>query len=471
MSSDANEIVPHDSLEEDCFIDCGEYFMSSDPLSSLKEENNRFEDSDKAMSSGNDIEEIFLEEDDDSADIEEITSIEERDPIGVDSSEDHTSLIKLLDERLRESCFRRSGKLLCPHENCKTQILIPFLRKHLLTHNIDLRKEIFTKIRCLMNTVLGHMERYNSDEVKRGILMSCMSDGCGAKFTSETKLRDHVNSTHTPPVRCTFKKCGRFMSPADMKVHIETAHNDEIKCPRCNIELAKKFLNFHLLNYCGKLNFYCPVEKCGAAFKSEAELTAHNGQVHKQLEIECPRKNCFIRIRPSFLNQHLEKYHDRPKATCYNCKGRVSFPHLKAHLMKCSKIFCAVTGCKSSFPDKYSLRKHVAEVHKSNLLLIECPYENCNSFVKNWELVSHVALVHKDTAKEKCGDCGNQIPILDNQAKFHKKNCIARKPSIKIKVQEVASLETEEFVKSQWDAPVQEIVCKKRMPIILKKST
>ncbi|KAL3276162.1 hypothetical protein HHI36_020881 [Cryptolaemus montrouzieri] len=104
----------------------------------------------------------------------------------------------------------------------------------------------------------------------------CKTGSCGKKFTTATKLKNHIKLKHDKKFVAICSICNiGFVKMSDYKSH-KTSHSTDKKfqCQKCdNSYKTLSNLNFHLKSHQKKLPFLCNI--CGKGFMRKEYLETH----------------------------------------------------------------------------------------------------------------------------------------------------------------------------------------------------
>ncbi|CAH1789890.1 unnamed protein product [Owenia fusiformis] len=324
---------------------------------------------------------------------------------------------------------------------------------------------------------------------KQGTIVMC--DHCD-EFRSygrmgRSELSAHMNEKHrdvkdSPKHACQEEDClYTSKNVKHMRAHMEFKHNihsaKRLRCEYCSQEfitmkqLAKHKVNKHSVNY--KLS--CEYPGCNEKFVNRYYRLKHQNEVHKKLPPKVVEKrylctSCEYRCNGSKdLIEHEAKKHESPVPDgheIYHCEQcsywtlRYNFivKHKAAHagiknyfcefcekafttasqrsdhvrIHKDKKFICSVPECKGAFHYKWSLKNHMANVHKApefqGQLLRECTIKGCDyrGYSKP-ALEAHIKKQHSSGSEQNSedstsDDVDNQ---LDQQAEDDNKNSLS----------------------------------------------
>ncbi|XP_037024330.1 zinc finger protein 2 homolog isoform X1 [Bradysia coprophila] len=232
-------------------------------------------------------------------------------------------------------------------------------------------------------------------------IYSC--DHCGATFISKNAVISHMNERHASCGRkhqCQF--CAKlFYSDREVRGHEKLHLNARsYVCNLCGKGFNQKTrLNVHLRSKAHNANYktikhkkyprkkqvYKKTYRCeqcvpATVHPNADELANHRNLVHKVYECNVC-KNSFL--TENTLNSHKLLHSTKPR------------PHV------CSE--CNATFNQSSHLSSHFKRKHTAE--KS----FECALCDNKAFFENFELNSHMNLVHRKQERAKCNECGSDF--------------------------------------------------------------
>jgi KRAB domain-containing zinc finger protein len=186
---------------------------------------------------------------------------------------------------------------------------------------------------------------------------------CETTFSDAAALRAHAESEHgaanvgdgaactsTARFVCTVEGCDKsYVARASLNNHIRATHDGrDYRCEQCgkrfstSSSVRRHLSNVHAIT--PKVEFFCPIETCSAAFRHNEYLDKHLKAVHDtSLEYECDKcdecgqkfdarsgmrrhisakhkplqcHHCDMRFNSTaILNQHIERKHGRQRTS------------------------------------------------------------------------------------------------------------------------------------------------------------
>ncbi|KAM4622280.1 P43 5S RNA-binding protein-like [Discoglossus pictus] len=270
-------------------------------------------------------------------------------------------------------------------------------------------------------------------------MLRCPSLGCGATFTKEGRLKEHV-SRHTGqrPWLCNRPGCGKayahrghlevhkkkhlevkahrcstancraaFKSKKVLKRHLMYKHGGAgpLKCSvsGCKKTFHKKsLLKVHLSEHSGEPMFVCDFPECPLKFKTAANLTAHR---RRHAGYRCPYEGCQI-VAPTWssLQKHRKKHPVECK--CTTCGKLFKKPsalrrHRATHRKPAPRLACPRQDCPETFATLFNLTHHVRKSHLC-LQTHRCYHAGCNRvFSMRESLIRHLVVHDPDRKKLK----------------------------------------------------------------------
>lgn len=126
----------------------------------------------------------------------------------------------------------------------------------------------------------------------------------------------------------------------------ETFHNLYGKCPVTKKNISAQPIPVLLISkILDKQILYCINKEKGC--KWEGALSLLNEHLQKdclQEEIECPNKECKLKIRRCMIDAHLSQCHNN-FVECSYCKTKIKINEMKKHLSECKKINECLQKC------------------------------------------------------------------------------------------------------------------------------
>ncbi|KAM7349653.1 uncharacterized protein ACRADG_008509 [Cochliomyia hominivorax] len=292
--------------------------------------------------------------------------------------------------------------------------------------------------------------------LKRSSVNTCLH--CKKVFSKKTLLTKHL-SVHDPDNEFVCDICGyRFSSERKLKTHINGKHNDvelslsdgPYPCPDCPmIFQQKRSLAAHRIVHAER-DIKCQV--CDMDLKTVAALTRHMNCKHPDvLPYKC---NLCEKAFPveNQLNDHINEHMGYKKHKCDLCEK--SFPnpsalkdHVRVHTGE-SPFLCA--HCGNCFKTANVLRQHLQRHGEKKFHCTECPMkfyfkENLNkhmtshtklkphicdicgsAFTRLYSLKAH-KFKHSGERPFKCEEC-NMSFVFKRHLKRHKLTHTGEKP-------------------------------------------
>ncbi|XP_063835991.1 uncharacterized protein LOC135085165 [Ostrinia nubilalis] len=281
------------------------------------------------------------------------------------------------------------------------------LAHHIKTHNTA------DPYQCKKCPYKGKTQKYltrHNNRVHGGKQKNYSCKYCGKLFLFKSGLVTHER-VHTGEKPNVCDVCGKgFNSPYSLSTH-RFIHSDEkpFKCVFCDYACRdSSTLRKHQERHMGIKKYPC--DMCNKRFYSKYHLTAHMKENHIAPE---DRNHACDKCEATFKNKrglltHKNLVHEQTKACICNVCG-VRIPnkynlssHMRTHI-NVRPYKCAYDGCKASFKDKGTLKKH-SVIHLPPQWV--CGY--CGrGFSRRVRLVRHIKLHEKPGAKtEACQYCG-----------------------------------------------------------------
>ena len=234
--------------------------------------------------------------------------------------------------------------------------------------------------------------QYKAHEKKHRKENNC--DECDLKFTSFTKLKNHLFKEHKvtrETEKCLCSLCGKtLVGRSNFKKHEREKHGIE------NIS-RKRILK--------PLKVEC--SKCQKVFKETWELNRHVKECQEvSKDFECPQCDILWASGP-VLNLHLKKDHKEVEMyTCHICgksfKRKISVEsHIKVEHEGIKDHVCHL--CGTGFARAQGLKFHIQRVHEHSGRYA-CEYCDFKT-VAQMKLDIHVNEVHTKSIKFACDQC------------------------------------------------------------------
>jgi uncharacterized Zn-finger protein len=125
--------------------------------------------------------------------------------------------------------------------------------------------------------------KYLKDKVRNQTKLLC--DDCGKQFDKLSRLNFHKKIHSEPKFMCDEPGCGKkFYTTTKKREHINTVH----------LQLR---------------NFICSVKDCGKALSTKQGLKRHVKVTHEQVKASCPVDGCSFRVgRRQYMRDHMKKH-------------------------------------------------------------------------------------------------------------------------------------------------------------------
>ena len=196
-----------------------------------------------------------------------------------------------------------------------------------------------------------------------GRSLSCQEGGCQKKFSSVSRLNEHVTFVHLKkrPFPCQEDGCQKkFSKKTHLNEHITAVHHK-------------------------KKPFSCKEEGCHMKFGAKRFLVRHVNEVHlKMRPFSCKEDGCQVEFRRKRdLDGHVDEVHLKKKpfkcSHCskdFGCKQNLS-RHIKLVHQKERAFLCQEIDCGRKFSQKDVLRDHMRSVHRAPKLV--CQKAECSA--------------------------------------------------------------------------------------------
>jgi len=197
------------------------------------------------------------------------------------------------------------------------------------------------------------------------------SEKCGKKFTTTTKMEEHVRQVHTEEAK-KYKcdKCDKSYSrPSSLHTHKNREHEKTtVECPDCMQMINSVQFTKHKRFVHGDKPYKCTL--CGKDFAQAGDLKRHTNTVHFAMK----NFKCSLCDKAFGQNSHL-KYHTRNihegiKYPCDECEFKAnSFSNLYRHIKRVHRKVCSFPCeyCPSGFMSRQSLKRHMGSIHPDQL--------------------------------------------------------------------------------------------------------
>jgi hypothetical protein len=245
------------------------------------------------------------------------------------------------------------------------------------------------KIMCDHGSMWNHMKTHKN-------AIRCIYRLCATYFLTEDERQEHLKQVHMQEgnwkciycsvcvksisvighiknlhldvaIQCNFsQRCNKYFLTASerddhvQKVHLTSKPKKKHKCIYCKKYVS--VLTEHIHRMHAKESIKCKVIKCGAYFKTNAELEEHFDKVHREqlnnLKILCPKCDYKTSDKTCF-NQHFQMSHGN------------------------KQMFCDMCSNGTIYKSKFALKHHFQVAHRKKK---QCPH--CNSLCK--KLVDHL---------------------------------------------------------------------------------
>ena len=213
----------------------------------------------------------------------------------------------------------------------------------------------------------------------RGRSFSCQEGGCQKKFSSVSRLNEHVTFVHLKkrPFPCQEDGCQKkFSKKTHLNEHITAVHHK-------------------------KKPFSCKEEGCYMKFAVERFLVKHVNEVHLKMKyFPCKEDGCQAKFgQKRNLKRHVDNIHMKKKPfKCSHCSRDFGlkenmFTHIKLVHQKEKAFLCQELSCEMKFARKSDLKNHMRSTHGAPKLV--CKKAGCNAtFVWLANLYEHMKEVH-----------------------------------------------------------------------------
>lgn len=267
----------------------------------------------------------------------------------------HSKKHKMREKFLCELCGLSFKKYILFHYHKKKHLAKRTVRNKIYSYNCSQCKRQFrtkTNLKEHENYCLGTLP------------FKCSVQSCDKKFTSSSKLKNHVKLKHEKKFIAICSICNiGFVKLSDYKSHkISHSTDKKYSCSKCDKTYKTlSNLNFHMKVHNDKLPFICDICNKGFLRKEylEAHINNHNG-IKNFYCSQCPKKFASQKN----LDAH-SKYHDGSikKSTCSICGKSMTTgfeDHMRIHNnlreFECPK-------CDMKFNTKGTLSKHIKIKH------------------------------------------------------------------------------------------------------------
>jgi hypothetical protein len=268
---------------------------------------------------------------------------------------------------------------------------------------------------------------------------------CSQYLANEMAYQKHVSSMHENEVieceRC-IKSCMYFKTQSAYAKHVARKHEGAWKCIYCtndnNFRLKQSLVN-HVRHHHKDEYIECTHTKCTNFFKTEAEKSKHEMDVHASKADKMYCDICKLTVLRPNLRRHMRQFHNFSfigkvkgvTTTCCYCQK--TFPsknavmrharefhsnmntfwcqlcmlffitlklkqehNQKVHSGNFACIYCSNWSCTNLS----NLGRHMKEKHQGEV--IQCSYNLCALYFKNQgDLQKHISEGHENDASDK----------------------------------------------------------------------
>ncbi|XP_077285317.1 zinc finger X-chromosomal protein-like [Arctopsyche grandis] len=248
---------------------------------------------------------------------------------------------------------------------------------------------------------------------------------CGKTSVSNSALKKHLE-THDVDLKVPCDICKHiYKSQGRLKYHQRTMHSDKRpdrkhQCDKCDLRFdSRGRLQRHMTVHVDVRTFKCEI--CGKMLKSTVTLRQHKDNVHNQVKPHICDICGAALVTKDNLKQHFRAIHSNKPGMCRICNKDV--PNLRLH--KKSHSSEMIFRCHLC-PRRYGLKRSLTAHMKTHTLLesakFVCDINNCDKRFTTQSLLDiHVSQYHSEHTPYICQYCSKGFYTLPEMSK-HVKN-------------------------------------------------
>jgi len=197
------------------------------------------------------------------------------------------------------------------------------------------------------------------------------SEKCGKKFTTTTKMEEHVRRVHSEEAKkFNCDQCEKsYGLKRNLSQHKKGTHdNTTVECPDCKKMINSVAFAKHKRVVHGDKPYKCTL--CGKDFAQPSHLKRHTNTVHFAIKnFKCSRCNKAFGLKSHLIN-HTRNIHEGIKYPCDECEFKASTSgnlcsHIKTVHRKVYSFLCEY--CPSGFVSRPGLKSHMGSIHPDQL--------------------------------------------------------------------------------------------------------